>query len=193
MVFVGSSDGRSYDTIPRVMGSEILCLRGVSPDSTQAIGDFIIPNSVALNDRALYYEVIKAGSDVEDISDVRVGDFVFADALARFADTFPISFINCRNVIAKTNFNASSIYPVKYKIIAKITDPSQEMDKHNGFIKTNGIDPYGEIVGIGAGCLERGYSVGDKISVTSDADVFFFRGCKYFIYDWRSPIFKFSE
>lgn len=193
MVFVGSTDGQSYNTIPRVMGNEMLCLRGISPNSTQSLGGFIIPNSVSLNDRALYYEVIKVGSDVETISDVHVGDFVFVDALARFADTYPISFINCRNVITKTDANGSMMSPVKYKIIVKVTDPSQELDKQSGFIKTNDIDPYGEVIGIGAGCENRGFSVGDRVSITSDAGVFFFKGEKYFIYDWRSPLFKFSK
>ena len=76
-------------------------------------------------------------------------------------------------------------------MIAKIVEPVQEKDEF-GFIKISDIDPYAEIVSIGEGCDDRGYKVGDRVSVSSNADMYMMNNVKYFDYDWRVPMFKFE-
>lgn len=192
MEAIGTSDGKQYTTIPKTMGNEMCCLRAVMEDTTQKYGEFIIPDRVAKNERSIYYEVLKVGSDVTELTGVREGDFVFVDALARFADTYPISFINCRNILFITDSEGRAIKARKYRMIAKIVEPSSE-NGSDGFIRLSGIDPYAEVVSIGEGCDDRGYKVGDRLSVSSNADLYMFGGVKYFDYDWRVPMFKFEN
>ena len=149
-------------------------------------------SGIEKNERSIYYKVVKIGSDVTEITGVREGDYVFVDALARFADTHPISFINCRNILFITDNAGSEIHARKYRVIAKIVEPVQEKDEF-GFIKISDIDPYAEIVSIGEGCDDRGYKVGDRVSVSSNADMYMMNNVKYFDYDWRVPMFKFEE
>lgn len=189
---VGTSDGKTYTTIPSRMGVEMCCLRAVTENTLQSCGGIVIGSNIQKNDRALYYEVVKTGEDVYDICGVKAGDYVFVDALARFADTTPISFINCRNIIMKTDEKGEKLDAVSYKVIARIVEPTSEKNEF-GFISLSQIDPYGEIVSIGNGCIDRGYKVGDHITVSSEADLIMFRGQKYFIYDFRVPISKFVE
>jgi len=191
MEAIGSSDGKHYTTIPRTMGNEMCCLESVLEDTTQRFGEFIVPDRIEKNERSIYYKVVKIGSDVTEITGVREGDYVFVDALARFADTHPISFINCRNILFITDNAGSEIHARKYRVIAKIVEPVQEKDEF-GFIKISDIDPYAEIVSIGEGCDDRGYKVGDRVSVSSNADMYMMNNVKYFDYDWRVPMFKFE-
>ena len=192
MEAIGTSDGKNYTTIPRVMGGEMCCLKAVVEETTQKYGEFIIPDRVAKNERSIYYEVIKIGSDVTELTGVREGDFVFVDALARFADTYPISFINCRNILFMTDSEGKTVKARKYRMIARIVEPSSESGA-DGIIRLTGIDPYAEVVSIGEGCEDRGYKVGDRLSVSSNADLYMFGGVKYFDYDWRVPMFKFDD
>lgn len=192
MEAIGSSDGQNYTIVPRVMGNEICCLEAVVEDTTQRFGEFIVPDRVQKNERSIYYKVLKIGSDVTEISGIKEGDYVFVDALARFADTYPISFINCRNVLFITDSTGCEMKARKYHLIAKIVEPVQEKDEY-GFIKISSIDPYAEIVSIGEGCDDRGYKVGDRVSVSSNADMYMMNNVKYFDYDWRVPMFKFEN
>lgn len=192
MEAVGSSDSRNYTVVPRIMGNEMCCLESVMADYTQRYGEFIVPDRIERNCRSIYYKVVKAGSDVEDITGVKEGDYVFVDALARFADTHPISFINCRNILFMTDKTGSDIRARKYRVIAKIVEPSSEKDS-SGFIRVSGIDPYAEIVSIGDGCEDRGYKVGDRVSVSSNADMYMMNNVKYFDYDFRVPMFRFEK
>jgi len=192
MEAIGSSDSKNYTTIPRVMGNEICCLESVMEDYIQRHGEFIVPDRIERNERSIYYKVIKVGSDVEELTGVKVGDYVFVDALARFADTHPFSFINCRNILFITDSAGSEIHARKYRVIARIVEPSTEKDS-SGFIKVSDIDPYAEIVSIGEGCDDRGYKVGDHVSVSSNADMYMMNNVKYFDYDFRVPMFKFEE
>lgn len=192
MEAIGSSDSKNYTVIPKIMGNEICCLESVMEDYIQRHGEFIVPDRIERNERSIYYKVVKVGSDVEELTGVKVGDYVFVDALARFADTHPISFINCRNILFITDKSGSEIHARKYRVIARIVEPSAEKDS-SGFIKVSDIDPYAEIVSIGEGCDDRGYKVGDHVSVSSNADMYMMNNVKYFDYDFRVPMFKFKD
>ena len=191
MEAVGSSDGRSYTTVPRTMGPEMCCLEAAVDPSPQRFGEFIVPDRVDRNGRAIYYRVVKAGSDVYPISGVREGDYVFVDALARFSDTYPISFINCRNVLFITDRGGTSMRARRGRVLARIHEPSSE-NGPDGFVRLMSIDPWAEVVSIGDGCGDRGYRVGDRLSVTSSADMYVIGGVKYFDFDWRAPVFRFE-
>lgn len=192
MEAIGSSDSSNYTTIPKVMGNEMCCLESVTAEYFQKHGDFIIPDRIRRNERALYYRVVKVGADVEALTSVREGDFVFVDALARFADTHPISFINCRNILFKTDAQGKEMIALKGHVIARIVEPSQEKDSTTGFIKVSDIDPYAEVISIGEGCEDRGFNIGDRLSVSSNAVMYMMGEVKYFDYDFRTPMFKFK-
>lgn len=191
MESIGSSDSRNYNLIPRVMGNEMCCLESVIDDYTQKHGEFIVPERIMRNERSIYYKIVKIGSDVFDMTGITVGDYVYVDALARFADTHPISFINCRNVLFRTDENGHGILALKNHVIAKIVEPSLDKDS-SGFMKVSDIDPYAEVVSIGIGCEDRGYKVGDRVSVSSNAVMYMMNNVKYFDYDYRVPMFKFE-
>ena len=192
MESIGASDGGTYDIVPRTMGNEICCLESVTASYVQKHGEFIVPDSIQKNERAIYYRVVKAGSEVESITGVKEGDFVFVDALARFADTHPISFINCRNILFKTDSAGKEMHALKGRIIARIVEPTEERDEY-GFIRVSDIDPYGEVVSIGDECEERGFKVGDHIAVSSNAMMYMMGTAKYFDYDYRVPMFRFDD
>lgn len=190
---IGRSDGE-YTLVPSEMGDEMICLKAVVPNTDQFNGAIFVPDSLHRNERMFHYEIVKQGSAVHGISGLDVGDFVFVDMLARFADTFPISFISVRSVLFRTDADANGIFALKNRVIAKVVEPHEE---RNGFglLQITDLDPYGEVVSVGETTFERGISVGDHIGMNHAEDnaMYLFRGAKYFDMCVLTPKFRFLD
>jgi hypothetical protein len=190
---IGQSDG-DYTLIPSQMGDEMLCIKAIVPNTDQFNGAIFVPDSLHKNERMFYYEIIKQGSKVNEILGLNEGDFIFVDMLARYADTFPISFINVRGVLFKTDKDAKTISALKNRVVIKIVEPHEKVNEF-GLIQITEIDPYGEVTSIGDDCEDRGIRLGDHIGVNSakDSSMYIFRGNKYFDINPYTPKFKFTD
>ena len=190
---IGQSDGE-YGLVPSQMGDFSLCIRAVVPNTDQFDGAVYVPDSLHKNERMFHYEIVKQGSRVSEAIGTVVGDFVFVDMLARFADTFPISFINAGGVLFRTDSEGKTVFALKGRIMVKVVEP-HEVDNGHGLLRITDIDPYGEVVSIGEGCEYRGISLGDHIGMNhaDDSVTYLFRGDKYFDMNCRTPKFRFTD
>jgi len=188
---IGKSDGE-YTLIPSKIGDDILCIKAVVPNTEQFNGAIYVPDSLHKNERMFWYEIVKEGFNVESKTGLKIGDYVFVDMLARYADTFPISFINVNGILFKTDSEGKSIVALKNRIIVKVYEPSEKKTE-SGLIQITDIDPYGEVVSIGECCEDRGVKIGDHIGMNSanDSATYIFRGDKYFDLNMNTPKFKF--
>lgn len=189
---IGQSDGE-YDVIPRQMGDDMMCIRAEVPNVEQRSGEIVMVDSLNRNTRMFWYRVVKQGVKVNEKTSINVGDYVYVDMLARFADTFPISFINCKNVLFRTDINGNEVHALKGRIILEAVEPKETVNEY-GFIQITDIDPYGIVRSIGEGCEYRGYGIGDKVSLHSSEDnaMYVLGKTKYFDYDYRLPAVKFN-
>lgn len=191
---IGMSDG-DYGLVPSEMGDAMLCLRAVVPNTEQFDGAVFVPDSLHRNERMFHYEIVRQGSRVNSLTGLNEGDFVFVDMLARFADTFPISFIRADGVLFRTDADARSMFALKGRLIAKVVEPSVAKAGGAGLVRISDIDPYGEVVSAGEGCEGRGIKVGDRVGLNhaDDSATYMFRGEKYFDMNFRTPKFRFTD
>lgn len=189
---LGRGDG-SYFDIPSKLGDEIICLQAEVHDTVQKFGDLIKTSTKTNNYRMFYYKIVAQGDKVNEKTGLNVGDFVFVDMYSRFADTHPISFVNCKNVIFKTDSTGTAIEALNGRLIAKVIEPT-EINNRYGFIQKSDIDPYGEVISIGKNCPYRSINVGDIIGLVDDDDTntIMLHNVKYFDYSINIPIFKYS-
>lgn len=190
---IGQSDGR-YNLIPSQMGDLSLCLRAIVPNTDQFDGAVFVPDSLHKNERMFHYEIVKQGGRVNEAIGTNEGDFVFVDMLARFADTFPISFINAGGVLFKTDSEGKVISALRGRVIVRVHEPHESVNGH-GLIQITDLDPHGEVVSIGEGCEDRGIRIGDSVGMnrSEDSAMFLFRGSKYFDLNGFTPKFKFTD
>lgn len=191
---IGSTDSSHYTTVPSEVGPEILCIEALAPDDEQQMDGIYVPNFLHVNQRMHHYRIVKQGVRVEGLVGTKEGDYVFIDMLARYADTFPISFVNAKSVLFKTDSEAKAIEALKGRIIVKCVEPSEKVNEF-GFIQKSDVEPYGIVVSIGCGCEERGFKIGDRLTMVSsdDAATYMFRKDKYFDYHFTIPIAKFAD
>ena len=189
---IGKSDGY-YNLIPSKMNDFALCLEAKTPNTEQFKDGLYISDSLVKNCRMFYYKVIKCGSKVDEAIGVREGDYIFIDMLARYADTFPISFTHTGGVLFKTDENAKDKIALRGKILVKYNRVKEKVNSF-GLIETNGLDPYGTVISIGEGCEDRGFKVGDRVSVTNNMDAgFSMSDGVFYSYDYTAPLFKYVE
>ena len=190
---VGQSDG-SYTTVPRILGDDIICLEAHVPSMEQTESKVYVPDSQFKNQKMFFYKVVKQGRNVESMTSIREGDYIYVDMLARFSDTFPISFIDCRNALYKTDANGKSMTALKERIIVEVVEPTEKTNEF-GFIQLTDIEPYGIVRSIGDGCKDRGFSIGDRLSIqkSEDSIQYVISGVKFFDYDYRTPSVKFKD
>lgn len=190
---LGKSDCSNYTHIPEMVGEHIICIEAKVFDEVQKTGALIRSAKRDLNYRMYYYKIVKIGSIAEKEIGVHVGDYIFVDMLARYADTFPISFIDYHNVLFKTNDIGTAIEALKDRVIVKIIEP-KEMINQFGFIQKTDIDPYGEVVSIGETDNNRNIKLGDKLGIVNNDDTitYVLKNVKYFDYNINHPVFKFK-
>lgn len=188
---IGESDGH-YDVVPKYMGDDMLCIRSAVANVEQKQGSMVMLDSEFRNTRMLWYEVVKEGHGVEGRIGVKEGDYVFVDMLGRFADTHPVSFVGSNNVLFKTDVDGMEIHALNGRVILDVIEPKEVVNSY-GFVQKSDIDPYGVVVSIGDGCEDRGFKVGDKLSVQKceDCATYMFRGRKYFDFPYTVPAVKF--
>lgn len=189
---LGKSDNTNYTHIPEVVGEDILCIEAKTFDTVQKYGDLINVSKKSANYRMYYYKVVKVGVNVTKNIGVREGDYIFVDMLARYADTFPISFIHYKNVLFKTNESGEEIKALNNRVIVKIVEPVEIINEF-GFIQKTDIDPYGLVVSIGDTDNTRNIKIGDKLGVINNDDTitYMLKNVKYFDYNINHPVFKF--
>lgn len=175
------------------MGDDIVCIRAAVPNVEQRSGNIVMLDSMFRNTRMFWYRVERQGAKVREKTSVDVGDYVYVDMLARFADTFPISFVNCRNILFRTDSEGHEVHALKGRMILEVVEPKEKVNEY-GFIQLSDIEPYGIVRSIGEGCEFRGYSVGDRVSLHSSRDnaMYILGKTKYFDYDFRLPAVKFK-
>ena len=190
---LGKSDCSNYTHIPETVGEHIICIEAKVFDDVQKTGALIRSAKRDLNYRMYYYKVVKIGAIAEKEIGVHVGDYIFVDMLARYADTFPISFIDYHNVLFKTNDTGTAIKALKNRVIVRIVEP-KEMINQFGFIQKTDIDPYGEVVSIGETDNNRNIKLGDKLGIVNNDDTitYVLKNVKYFDYNINHPVFKFK-
>jgi len=190
---IGRSDG-NYDTVPSTMGEDILCLSTEISDKEQIRDGVFVSTTKFSNERMMHYRVVKVGKNVTGEIGVREGDWVYVDMLGRFADTFPISFIHFRSVLFKTDSEGKDVTALKGRVIVNVVEPKEKVNSF-GFVQLTDIDPYGEVLSIGEGCTDRGFKVGDRISIqSSDSNQMYLLGNRKLMdYDYRTPAVKFAN
>lgn len=190
---VGDSDG-FYDLVPSRMNDTKVCLRAQKPHEEQTVGGMYLGTRKFKNTNMYFYRVEKAGALVEELTGVREGDYVFVDMLARYADTFPVSFIDCSNILFKTDADGKSKCALRGRVIVKKVDPKETVNEF-GLVQLTELDPYGVVVSIGEGCHDRGYGVGDRVSLHASGTsiAYGMSDGEYIDYDYRVPCVKFGR
>ena len=170
----------------------MLCLEADEPNREQVKDGLVVLDSTMKNSRMFPYRVVSTGHGVAESTGVSEGDWVFVDMLSRFADTFPISFVRTAGLICGTDRDGKTLKAIKGQIVVKYNRVVEKTV--NGLIQTENLDPYGTVVSIGIGCADRGFSIGDRVSITSDQEAgFAMSDGVYFIYDANAPLFRFKE
>jgi hypothetical protein len=177
---VGESDG-IFDKIPKRIGKGVVCLHAKTANHQRFDKGILTLDRADRNYRAHKYEIAKISEDSAERTGLKVGDVVMVDMLARFRDTFPISFIRDENILLRTSWTDNLPIALKNHVIVKIVEPKQK-ELSCGLLTTSNITPYGIVFSLSPEAEKAGLHVGDKVVLTTDADCYYIDDTKYFDY-----------
>lgn len=178
---VGMSDG-IYNEKIRITSKSKVALRAFKKNNEHIVGGIFIREEAEMNNRMNKYEITSIGSEAKEVCGLEVGDIVYADALARYYDTFPVSVIRYDSIIFKQDKeDENKIYPLNGMCFVKPDKPIEE-NKH-GIIVLTDLLPTGKIVSINANGLKKcDIKIGDVVLLTNKCDCITFKGNKFYIY-----------
>lgn len=176
------------------IGADYVALRDVDRNTVIDMGGIVLSETDLANNKLGYYQVEAVGSNAEKEYGLKVGDYVLADNLAKFYKSTPVCLMKYVNVIIKTNKDKTEYKPLKNMVLVKKANP--DVDSFDGIYvqKERFFANIGEIVDKNiADGVDFPFEIGDKVLLTTGADVIDIGKNNYFIYKHDMIICKIED
>ena len=178
---VGRSDGEYHKKL-RIVGKDKVALHADQIRTERIQGGIFLLEKYDINCRTNKYQITDLGSRAKEETGLQVGDYVCADQLARFYDTFPVSVIKFDSIIFKfKDKDSDEIEPLNGMVFVKPDKPKEE--DIGGFIKLTDLLPVGTITHINAtGIKGCDLKIVENVLLTNNGDNVYYKGQQMFIY-----------
>jgi len=182
---IGRSDGEFDPSAIKVTEKKV-ALKILDKGIERTEGGIIIPEKAEINSRLGHYEVIDVSTFANKEYGIDKGDYVYADRLSVFYDTSPVCIMNYENIICKSDKDGKELSPLKNMIFVEEERKDDVYKENNIFIASTTYHlPIGVITKMD---LDETWTnalqleIGDKIVLTTGADICTIKGQKFRIY-----------